>query len=214
MLRQLGIEKGKPFVPDPRLTRILTDAAAAGELMAKANTFAKRFPGARYWPDRRWDQPIVLDNSAQRGDGYDELLERASWFYEAVSFSTAMKSQTPGKGQAYLSTYTDALGSWLDGGRTYTLHVPADVETRCLMDNEQQRGDRGSRDTDLVRNEDGSVDVHFGPKPPPSGPANWIPTQPDRHWFAYFRFYGPLQAYFDRTWKLGDISPSAAGASG
>ena len=28
-----------------------------------------------------------LDNSAQRGDGYDELLERASWFYEAVSFS-------------------------------------------------------------------------------------------------------------------------------
>jgi hypothetical protein len=35
---------------------------------------------------------IVLDNSAQRGSDRDELLERASWFYEAVSFSEAMKS--------------------------------------------------------------------------------------------------------------------------
>ena len=85
-----------------------------------------------------------------------------SWFYEAVSFSEAMKSQTPGVGQAYLGAYTDADGEWLDGGRAYTLHVPADppaklfwsatvydVDTRCLIDNEQQRGDRGSRDPDL-----------------------------------------------------------------
>ena len=92
--------------------------------MAQANTFAKRFAGSRYWPDRQWDLAIVLDHSAQRGDDYDELLERASWFYEAVSFSEAMKSQTPGAGQAYLGAYTDADGAWLDGGRDYTLHVP------------------------------------------------------------------------------------------
>lgn len=61
MLRQLGIEKGKPFSPDERLQRILTEASAAGELMAKANTFAKRFDGARYWSDRQWDTAIVLD---------------------------------------------------------------------------------------------------------------------------------------------------------
>src|SRR3954451_16614821 len=70
--------------------------------MAQANTFAKRFAGTRYWPDRQWDLAIVLDNSSQRGDHYDELLERASWFYEAVTFSEAMQSQTPGAGQAYL----------------------------------------------------------------------------------------------------------------
>ncbi len=70
--------------------------------MAQANTFAKRFEGSRYWPDRAWDTAIVLDNPAQRGEHHDELLERASWFYEAVSFSEAMKSQTPGAGQAYL----------------------------------------------------------------------------------------------------------------
>ena len=220
MLKQLGIVKGKPFEPDERLTEILTQASAAGELMAQANTFAKRFEGAKYWPDRQWDTAIVLDNSAQRGTHYDELLERASWFYEAVSFSEAMKSQTPGVGQAYLGSYTDATGAWLDGARDYALHVPAappaklfwsatvyDVETRCLIDNDQQRGDRGSRDAELQHNDDGSVDLYFGPTAPDGRESNWVQTIPGKHWFSYFRFYGPLEGYFDRTWKLGDITP-------
>ena len=89
-----------------------------------------------------------------------------------------MKSQTPGVGQAYLGSYSDTAGEWLDGARSYTLHVPADppaklfwsatvydVATRCLIDNEQQRGDRGSRDPDLAVNDDGSVDLWFGPDP-------------------------------------------------
>ncbi|KQO95846.1 DUF1254 domain-containing protein [Leifsonia sp. Leaf264] len=219
MLKQLGIEKGKPFAPDDRLVRILERASAAGELMAQANAFAKRFAGSRVWPDRAWDTAIMLENPAQRGDGYDELLERAAWFYEAVSFSEAMKSQTPGVGQAYLGSYTDAAGDWLDGGARYTLHVPAavpaklfwsatvyDVATRCLIDNEQQRGDRGSRDADLTYNGDGSVDLHFGPTAPDAGESNWVQTIPGRHWFSYFRFYGPLEPYFDRRWKLGDIT--------
>ena len=40
-----GIEKGEPFAPDERRRAILEDGAAAGELMAQANTFVKRFPG-------------------------------------------------------------------------------------------------------------------------------------------------------------------------
>jgi hypothetical protein len=221
MLKQLGIEKGQPFAPDERLTRILTSATAAGELMAKANSFAKRFPGAIYWQDRQWDLVLQLDHSNQRDENYDQLLERAAWFYEAVSFSEAMKSQTPGVGQAYLGAYTDANGEWLDGARSYTIHVPADppaklfwsftvydVDTRCLIDNEQQRGDRGSRDGDVITNPDGSVDLYFGPTAPAGHESNWVQTIPGRHWFSYFRFYGPLQPYFDRTWKLGDITPA------
>jgi hypothetical protein len=220
MLRQLGIEKGRPFAPDERLRRILTEASTAGELMAKANSFAKRFPDVRYWPDRQWDLVAVLDHSSQRAEGYDQLLERAAWFYEAVSFSEAMHSRTPGEGQAYLGSYTDADGQWLDGARPYTLHVPADpparlfwsvtvydTESRCLIDNPQGRGDRGSRDADLRYNADGSVDLHFGPVPPPGRESNWVETLPGRHWFSYLRFYGPLAPYFDRSWKLGDIQP-------
>ena len=57
-------------------------------------------------------------------------------------------------------------------------------------------------------NEDRSVDLRFGPTEPSAGTTNWVPTIPGRHWFSYFRFYGPLEPYFDRTWKLGDITPT------
>ena len=50
------------------------------------------------------------------------------------------------------------------------------ADTRCLIDNGQQRGDRGSRDADLY-NHDGSVDVHFGPGAS-RGESNWIQTIP------------------------------------
>ena len=132
-----------------------------------------------------------------------------------------MKSQTRGLGQAYLGTYTDASGAWLDGSRSYTLHVPVDppaklfwsvtvydTDSRCLIDNPQQRGDRGSRDPDLLRNPDGSVDLHFGPTAPAGHQANWVQTLPGRPWFSYLRLYGPLEPYFDRSWKLGDIQPA------
>ena len=197
---------------------MLVEATAAGELLAQANAFAKRFDGARVWPDRQWDKVATLASSSQRDGDHDQLLERASWFYEAVTFSQAMDSQVPGLGQAYLGAYTDADGEWLDGGRTYRLRVPAevpaknfwsvtvyDVETRCLVDNPSRRGDRSSRDTDLVVDRDGSVELVVGPDAPESGTSNWVQTVPGRHWFSYLRLYGPLEGYFDRTWKLSDF---------
>jgi hypothetical protein len=36
---------------------------------------------------------------------------------------------------------------------------------------------------------------------------NWIPTVPGKNWFAYFRFYQPTEAYFDRSWPLPDFEP-------
>ena len=96
-----------------------------------------------------------------------------------------MISKTPGVGQAYLGAYTDKAGAWLDGGKNYALHVPPnppaknfwsvtvyDSQTRALIDNPQQRGDRSSRDK-LKVNADGSVDIDFGPKQPAAGEDNW-----------------------------------------
>ena len=34
---------------------------------------------------------------------------------------------------------------------------------------------------------------------------NWIKTVPGKGWFPIFRFYGPLEPLFDKTWKLSDI---------
>jgi hypothetical protein len=217
MLVPLGIERGKAFKPEERLTKILTDAANVGELMARCNGYAKRFPGSVVWPGKRWEYSLFLTETNQEKPNYTQLDERASWFYEAVGVTVGMMGRTVGAGQVYLESQKDSTGAWLDGGKNYTLHVPKDApvaqfwsftvydnESRCLIDTGSYP-DRSSRD-DITKNADGSVDLYFGPQPPAGKPAkNWIKTLPKKGWFTYFRLYAPTQPYFDKTWVLPDV---------
>jgi hypothetical protein len=69
--------------------------------------------------------------------------------------------------------------------------------------------DQGSADMssrkDIEKNADGSVDIYFGPTKPKGANKNYIKTLPGKGWFPYFRFYGPTETYFDKTWQLEDI---------
>src|SRR5262249_25988649 len=165
-LRFLGIEKGKPFNPDARQKKLLEEAAVVGEAMAKANTSDKRVEPA-FWPGTQWKHALVVSVD-QRMPGYDQLDERAAWFYEAVAVSKGMLTQTPGVGQRYIAAYKDRDGNWLSGGNTYRLHVPPnppakqfwsvtayDEGTRQMVVTEQGRPDLSSRKEDLVKNNDG-----------------------------------------------------------
>jgi hypothetical protein len=58
---------------------------------------------------------------------------------------------------------------------------------------------------DIEKNADGSVDIYFGPTKPKGANKNYIKTLPGKGWFPYFRFYGPTESYFDKTWQLEDI---------
>jgi hypothetical protein len=40
----IGIEKGKPFAPDDRMKKILTEAAAVGDATARTITYQSRIP--------------------------------------------------------------------------------------------------------------------------------------------------------------------------
>ncbi len=217
MLKPLGIEKGKPFNPDERQKKILTEAAFVGEAMAKANDFAKRIPGSRYRPDSHWDYVMMADPAQDLKD-YSQLDERAAYFYEGLFLTRAMMSKTPGFGQAYLGAYRDKEGHAFDGGQNYRLHVPPnppakqfwsvtlyDADTRCLIQNKEQIADRSSRQPGLMKNEDGSVDIYFGPTAPQGRENNWIPTVQGRAWFTWFRLYAPLEPYLNKTWPLPDI---------
>ncbi|MNR46142.1 hypothetical protein D3C85_1650720 [compost metagenome] len=117
----------------------------------------------------------------------------------------------------YLGAYTDGKGEWLDGGKHYRLRVSAevpakdfwsvtayDVKNRSFVINPQQSADRSSR-MDLKKNADGTTDIYFGPEKPKGAETNWIETVPGRQWFAYFRLYGPTEAYFNKSWQLDDI---------
>jgi hypothetical protein len=106
---------------------------------------------------------------------------------------------------AYLSTYRDPEGHAFDGAQTYRLRVPHnppakqfrsvtlyDVDTRALIQNKQQIADRSSRQPDHTKNADGSVDLYFSQVASKGFAKNWIPTVPDKAWFAWFCLYGPL----------------------
>ena len=53
-------------------------------------------------------------------------------------------------------------------------------------------------------NAEGSIDSFFGPDEAKEK-GDWIRTVPGKGWFPMFRFYRPSEAYFDETWKLGDV---------
>ena len=56
-----------------------------------------------------------------------------------------------------------------------------------------------------VPNADGSIDVHFGPEAPAGKESNWIHTVPGKGWFTILRLYSPLQPFFDKNWRVGEI---------
>ena len=57
----------------------------------------------------------------------------------------------------------------------------------------------------LQANDDGSYNLYFGPQAPAGKDSNWIETLPVKSWFPIFRLYGPLEPWFDQTWRLHEF---------
>ncbi|TAY62835.1 DUF1214 domain-containing protein [Rhizobium ruizarguesonis] len=57
----------------------------------------------------------------------------------------------------------------------------------------------------MKANADGSVDVYLGPKPPAEMESNRVQTIPGKGWFTLLRLQGPLESWFNKTWKPGEI---------
>jgi len=217
LLASIGIEKGRPFTPDSKTRQLLAEAARAGAAMARANTFASRDPVARVYPDGHWEWAFVGDSATWDEHGYVNVDHRAAWNYAATGNSPAMVERTVGSGSQYLMATRDASGAFLDGGKSYRLHLPPNVPVKAfwslvvydaLSRSELQNGEKFpsvSQYTGPVANADGSVDIYFGPRAPIGKEKNWIKTIPGKGWFAYFRFYSPEKALFDKTWRLPDI---------
>jgi hypothetical protein len=54
-------------------------------------------------------------------------------------------------------------------------------------------------------NDDGSYTVYFGPAAPEGKDGNWVQTMPGKSYLVFLRLYGPLESWFDKTWKPGDF---------
>ena len=82
-----------------------------------------------------------------------------------------------------------------------------DSQTRSMLKTDQQFPTVGSLTKGLLVNADGSVDVYFGPKAPVGKENNWVQTIPGKSWSTVLRLYSPLEPWFNKTWRPGDIEP-------
>jgi hypothetical protein len=213
----VGIMKGKPFAPDERMRKILAEAAVVGDATARAIMYRWRGAEGYWYPDRNWRLGFVggykfEENGARLLDAY------SGFFFYATGVTPAMDSRIVGEGSQYLALFVDSKRNVLDGGKTYKLHLPPNIpiknfwsvivydnQTRSMLQTDERFPSVSSQTNGLKVNSDGSVDVYFGPKAPAGQEANWVQTAPGKSWNILLRLYGPLQPFFDKTWRPGEI---------
>ena len=218
LLASIGIQKGTTFAPDARMKKILAEAAAVGQATVRALAYRCRLKDAFFYPDSAWNTPFVGGSSEFLHQGARLLDARSYFFFYATGITPAMAIQRVGAGSAYAAAFVDAQQRPLDGAKTYRLHLPPnipakqfwslvlyDTQTRSMLQTDQQFPSIGSQKKGVAINLDTSVDVYFGPKPPSGKESNWVQTWPGKGWTVILRLYGPLQPFFDKTWRPSEI---------
>jgi len=219
LLASIGIEKGKSFAPDARMKKLLTEAAAVGNATARADVFRSRIKEAFFFPNSAWGTPFVGGSHEFLSQpGVRNLDARTYFFFYATGITPAMAMKMVGVGSQYAVAFVDSEGKALDGSKTYKVHLPPhipaknfwsfvlyDNQTRSMLQTDQQFPSTGSQKPGVLINPDTSVDVWFGPVAPAGHDANWVQTVPGKGWNIILRLYGPLQSWFDKTWKPGEI---------
>ena len=113
---------------------------------------------------------------------------------------------------------SDSDGDWLHGSHTYKLTLPPnppakdfwsvvayDSQTRAMLQTDQQFPSVNNQPGGAEPNPDGSIDVYFAPEVPEGKESNWIQTIPGKSVWILLRLYGPLEPWFDKTWRPGSI---------
>jgi hypothetical protein len=184
----------------------------------RAIAFKTRDTTAYIHPDRNWKTGFIGGDYQWLIDGGRNLDARTCFFYLATVNTPAMAAEMIGVGSQYALTETDSAGDHLDGGERYRLRLPAnapakqfwslvvyDPQTRSELQSGQTFPGRNSMRDDIVYNDDGSADITFGPTEPAEHSSNWIQTVAGKGWFVVLRLYGPLEPWFERTWKPNDV---------
>ena len=77
-----------------------------------------------------------------------------------------------------------------------------DNQTRSMIETDQQAPSVSSQNKALKVNADGWwAIVYFRPKAPLDFENNWVQTISGKGWFMILRLYGPLDPWFDKTWR-------------
>jgi hypothetical protein len=149
-LAAIGIVKGKPFKPDDRMKKILTDAAAVGNGAGRLLNwrFAVSHPDWAYYPGSMWGNmlwegganfetppPIFTKDGMFKplpSTGARTLDSRIAFYYGYTLDSPGMIMRVPEVGSQYLMGFTDAAGDPYDGAKTYKVTLPKGIPARAF----------------------------------------------------------------------------------
>jgi len=144
-LAAIGIVKGKPFEPDERMKKILTDAAAVGNAFGRALNwrFSQAHPDWAYYPDSAWGTmlweggynfetppPLFTKEGMFKPfppTGARTLDSRTAFYYAYTLDSPGMIMRIPNVGSQYLMGFLDADKNPTDGAKTYKITLPPNI---------------------------------------------------------------------------------------
>jgi len=169
----VGIVKGKPFAPDARMKKIMTEALAVANATARSLFTSPRDPSWYYYPNSSWFNylfetgyefetpiPMITREGAKPypATGYRTMDARTNFFYGVTGISPGMAMRLPGIGSQYLFATQDANKNHFDGGKTYKATLPKDIPeanfwsftvydnmTRSMLDTPQRYPRAGSQ---------------------------------------------------------------------
>ena len=175
-----------------------------------------------YYPDRHWQTAWCGATAEWMQDSYLDINARARFFQYAYSSAPAMAIHSTGAGSKYPFSYRDADGDFLHGSHTYRLHLPPNPPAALfwaataynITDGTMPETDQLLPSTngyyDIAKNDDGSIDLWFGPDQPDDvADAAFIKTVPGRNFLVAFRLYGTENTFYDQAWKPDDITKTS-----
>ncbi|BCH30391.1 hypothetical protein MesoLjLc_23210 [Mesorhizobium sp. L-8-10] len=219
VLASIGIVKGQPFNPTAKQEEMLKKAVeTAPKMILALRQLGRPDERDRYYTDRQWENVWAGVTADWFQDSYLDVNQRATYFQVAYSSAPAMVMRTLGAGSKYPVARRDAAGEFLNGSNTYRLHLPPNPPaalfwavtayniTDGTMVEAAQLMPSINGFNKVATNQDGSVDLWFGPeKPVDAQDSNWIQTVSDRNFLVALRLYGTGVEFFDQTWKPDDV---------
>ena len=214
LLARIGIQKGESYEPDARAQAIF-DQAGPEALQYMLEQY-HRYLNPWQYEGKKWSSLTPAGDIATdwtyEFPSYFDYHARGGLYYAII---TGIK--TYGTATFYMDLAETPDGQWLDGGKNYKLEMPPnvpvrnfwaittyDLETASYIRN-VEKSSVDNTQKQLQWNDDGSVDIYFGPTAPKGKESNWLPTDPKRRFFLLARFYGPEPALFDGSFELNDI---------
>jgi hypothetical protein len=214
LLSQIGIRKGEAF--EPTEEQQSSYARAAPEALEYMIDQYHRVLNPPFYEGKKWSSLLppgfAETDLTYEFPSYYDYNAKGALFYAIIS---SVKNY--GAATFYVDLAETPDGEWLDGSNNYKLVIPADVPVKefwaittydlvtasYLRDIEPSSID--SNMEKVKKNEDGSVDIYFGPKAPAGHESNWLPTDPKRRFFLLARFYGPKPEIVNGSFVLNDI---------